>query len=205
MDIVAESELAAMIMMSGGSKVMNNMVELIDKMPVLYTYTAGEYSFEFKVDSEPLFYEHFAGYTNNVKTITIHRYPYICFVCKKGTKIISAATHKTIQSGPQIYRRFDSSGNLEYSIDYSDVEITNASVHLNTSDGYADYFMLNVKLTVKYLDGRTTEYPPFNYQCYIMGGSDGNIHHYSTLPESEYAVEYANAVEAVKNSVSENN
>ena len=199
MDIVTESELASMIMMSGGGVVISNMVDIIDKMPTLCTYTAGEYLFEFKFVHEPLWYE-WAGKADDGARLQARAC--VAFVCRKGSKIICAQIKADNNGYATLYKTYYANGDNLYNI------IHDVKMSVSVSSGVDTetlYFKLPASFTDDYYnnDKLSRSYSRNGYFNITIWGDGTFTHFFTNLPPSEFATEYANAYKAIEESISE--
>lgn len=197
MDIVTESELAAMIMLSGGGVVISNMVDIIDKMPTLCTYTVGEYLFEFKFVHEPLWYEWASKDDDSAR---LQARACVAFVCRKGSKIICAQIKQDNNGVCTLYKVYYANGDNMYNIVH-DVQM---SVSLSKSSETI-WFKFSTQFTDDYYnnDKLSRSYSRNGYFNIEIWGDGTFTHFFTNLPPSEFAVEYANAIKAIEESISE--
>lgn len=138
MDIVTESELATMVMMSGGGNNFLDIYKYLEKYPVLYTYKAKEFTFEFKIPIEPMFTEY--SHRSN-EEVDIFSPINAFFICKKGTQIIcvNGALYTTYNNLSRNVHTYNSDNILTYSLVATDVTISSVFLRLDYNKYPSDF------------------------------------------------------------------
>ena len=201
MDEMHYWELGLMLGNNSGGKVVCNMLELIDGLPTLYTLTAGEFTFEFKIPTDPIFHENVSGFSESSGVFYLITYPYVFFVCKKGSQIVCAKGARANTSGTYSFRKdYDSEGNLTYSRIFTEAKIITVRLYIDDY-GKPQSIMVYSEMTYKYYnsegsEGFFTSNIPWTH-INIYGGE--NHQFFTSLSDDKFAFAYSEAIEALKN------
>lgn len=200
MDIVTESELATMVMMSGGGKNFLDIYKYLEKYPVLYTYKAGDFTFEFKTPIEPMFTE-YSRRSNG--EIDIYSPIGAFFICKKGTQIIcvNGTLYANYNNVGRNIQRYNSDNILTYSLVATDVTISHVLLRFDYYK-YPSDFVVQGDITShynNYLDGIEGDYTAsFSSASISFNGYNTNYCILCTpLSNTEFMKAYSEAMNAL--------
>lgn len=126
----------------GGGGSDTSIIDAIDKLPTLYTYTAGEFSFDFKIEDFTAFNLPFTAtigtsYYNDV--LSVASYPIMDYVCKKGSQIICVHREALPLSNALQQMTWNIDGDLIYKSEISQMNISDIKVSIHSA---AIYFLI---------------------------------------------------------------